>query len=46
MKPIGEKDFNKLKEIQESNEEVIEKEKRISAKVKQIIKEEYENETD
>lgn len=42
MKPIDEKDFELYLEIQEHNKALIEKEKRINAKVKQIIKEEYE----
>lgn len=42
MKPIKKEDLEALSEIQENNADVIEKEKRINAKVKQIIKEEYE----
>lgn len=40
MKPIREKDLEVLSEIQENNRAVLEKEKEISAKVKQIVKEE------
>lgn len=46
MKPIDEKDFELLAEIQENNNEILEKAKRIDAKVKQIVKEEYEDERD
>lgn len=44
MKPIDEKELKLIAEIQEHNNALIEKEKRINAKVKQIIKEEYEDE--
>lgn len=40
MKPIKEKDLEVLSEIQENNRAVIEKEKEIDAKIKQIVKEE------
>lgn len=46
MKPIDEKDLKLIAEIQENNEEILEKAKRIDAKVKQIIKEEFQDETD
>lgn len=46
MKPIDEKDFELLAEIQEENEAILEKEKRINAKIEQIIKEEFPDETD
>lgn len=39
MKPIKEKDLELLNEIQEINREVMEKEKEIDAKIKQIVKE-------
>ena len=44
MKPIKEKDLELLNEIQENNRAVLEKEKRINAKVKQIIEEELQDE--
>ena len=40
MKPIKEKDLELLSEVQENNEDVLEKEKEVNAKIKQIIKEE------
>ena len=39
MKPIKEEDFELLSEIQENNRAVLEKEKEIDAKVKQIVEE-------
>ena len=44
MKPIDEKDLKLIAEIQEDNEAILEKEKRINAKVEQIIKEEFQDE--
>ena len=44
MKPIKEKDLEVLSEIQENNRAILEKEKEINAKVKQIVKEEYKDE--
>lgn len=44
MKPTTQEELKLIAEIQEHNKALIEKEKRINAKVKQIIKEEYENE--
>lgn len=44
MEPIKEEDLETLIEIQENNTEVIEKAKRIDAKVKQIVKEELQDE--
>lgn len=40
MKPIKEKDLETLNEIQENNRAVLEKEKEVNAKVKQMVKEE------
>lgn len=40
MKPIKEKDLEVLSEIQENNRAILKKEKKISAKVEQIVKEE------
>jgi hypothetical protein len=40
MKPIKEKDLEVLSEIQENNRAILEKEKEINAKVKQIVEEE------
>lgn len=40
MKPIDEKDLGLYREIQESNEEIIEKVKKIDAKIEQIMTEE------
>jgi hypothetical protein len=39
MKPIKEKDLEVLSEIQENNRAILEKEKEINAKVKQIVEE-------
>ena len=44
MKPTTQEELKLIAEIQEHNKALIEKEKRINAKVKQIIEEEYENE--
>jgi hypothetical protein len=40
MKPIKEEDLELLSEVQENNRAVLEKEKEINAKVKQIVEEE------
>lgn len=44
MKPIDEKDFELLAEIQENNNEILEKAKRIDAKIEQVVKEEFPDE--
>lgn len=44
MEPIKEKDLELLNEIQENNEEILEKAKRIDEKVKQIVREEFRDE--
>lgn len=44
MKPTTQEELKLIAEIQEHNKALIEKEKRINAKVKQIIREEYEDE--
>lgn len=46
MKPTTQEELKLIAEIQEHNKTLIEKEKRINAKVKQIIKEEFQNERD
>ena len=42
MKPIDEKDFELYLEIQENNETVMKKEKKIDAAIKQIMAEDEE----
>lgn len=44
MKPIEQKDLEMLNEIQENNEEILEKAKRIDEKVKQIVRVEFRDE--
>ena len=39
MKPIKEEDLELLSEVQENNRAILEKEKEINAKVKQIVEE-------
>lgn len=46
MKPTTKEELKLIAEIQEHNKALIEKEKRINAKIEQIIKEEYEDERD
>lgn len=44
MKPTSPDELKLIAEIQEHNKALIEKEKRINAKVEQIIKEEFQDE--
>ena len=39
MKPIDEKDLKTLKEIQDNNKDIIEKEKKINTMIEQIMEE-------
>ena len=39
MKPINQKEIEILREIQENNMDIIEKEKKINEKIEQVIKE-------
>lgn len=40
MKPIDQKELEKLSEIQDNNAEILAKEKKINAEIEQIVKEE------
>lgn len=44
MKPTSQDELKLIAEIQEHNKAIIEKEKKINAKVKQIIEEEFQDE--